>query len=289
MQGDPLGEGGPGQQQQQIQQVGWGGSHISLQHVDARVPWFGRSSRTGGRQHHNQNQAQRGRHRGGIGGGAGGAGGGGSGGAPRGGNGGAPPPFAGGHHGGHGGHGGGGHGGGGAMQQQAPDALPVDELVALARRAPRGQPLPSRVFAALGHLDSCAAALLLKDLAKAGLEARAAEIFDALRALPDGHALRALCDVYTYTAMVSLCAAHPQGAERAAELLREMQARGVERNVHTYTALMNVCIKVCVRALALALFWFVFGGVGRRCSAAACQCVAACLQAAAAPTSCADR
>ena len=30
-----------------------------------------------------------------------------------------------------------------------------------------------------------------------------------------------------------------------------MKARGVERNVHTYTALMNVCIKCCKHSLAL--------------------------------------
>jgi pentatricopeptide repeat protein len=121
--------------------------------------------------------------------------------------------------------------------------LSVDEAVALMKRLPRGEPLPERLLRALRHLDSRAAALLLKDLSKAGLDERAIELFDWLRALPERHVLRALCDVYTYTAMISLCI-YQQNVDRAMELLAEMRARGVERNVHTYTALMNVCIKV---------------------------------------------
>ena len=35
-----------------------------------------------------------------------------------------------------------------------------------------------------------------------------------------------------------------QAKERALQLVAEMRDRGVERNVHTYTALMNVCVKV---------------------------------------------
>ena len=34
-----------------------------------------------------------------------------------------------------------------------------------------------------------------------------------------------------------------QDADCALELAAEMRARNIERNVHTYTALMNVCIK----------------------------------------------
>ena len=72
-------------------------------------------------------------------------------------------------------------------------ALSVDDAAALIRRLPRGEPLPlARVLPALRRADSRAAALLLKDLAKAGHEARAAELFDALRALPERHPLRAL-------------------------------------------------------------------------------------------------
>lgn len=42
-----------------------------------------------------------------------------------------------------------------------------------------------------------------------------------------------------------------QDLQRASQLFAEMARCGVERNVHTYTALMNVCIKCqnCPRAL----------------------------------------
>ena len=42
-----------------------------------------------------------------------------------------------------------------------------------------------------------------------------------------------------------------QDLQRATQLFSEMARCGVERNVHTYTALMNVCIKCqnCPRAL----------------------------------------
>ena len=39
----------------------------------------------------------------------------------------------------------------------------------------------------------------VQELAKAGLSHRAAELFDWMRRLPDGHELASLCDVYTYT------------------------------------------------------------------------------------------
>ena len=66
-------------------------------------------------------------------------------------------------------------------------------------------PIPDGIYQALFHFDSRAASLLLKDLSKAGLGYRAMEIFDWLRALDVSHPLRHLCDVYTYTAMISLC------------------------------------------------------------------------------------
>lgn len=65
--------------------------------------------------------------------------------------------------------------------------------------------IPESIYQALFHFDSRAASLLLKDLSKAGLGYRAVEIFDWLRALEPSHPLRHLCDVYTYTAMISLC------------------------------------------------------------------------------------
>lgn len=58
---------------------------------------------------------------------------------------------------------------------------------------------------ALCRFDSRAVSLLLKDLGKAGEGARATQLFDRLRVLESGHVLRALCDVYTYTAAIALC------------------------------------------------------------------------------------
>ncbi len=47
--------------------------------------------------------------------------------------------------------------------------------------------------------------------------------------------------------MWALCAQ----LERALELSADMQRRGVQRNVHTHSALMNVCIKCGQLKLAL--------------------------------------
>jgi pentatricopeptide repeat domain-containing protein 1 len=60
------------------------------------------------------------------------------------------------------------------------------------------------------------------------------QLFDFLRALQPDHQLSQLCDVFTYTAMVSLCV-DQQELSRAFELVAEMKQRNVERNVHTYT------------------------------------------------------
>jgi len=45
-----------------------------------------------------------------------------------------------------------------------------------------------------------------------------------------------------------------QALGRAMGLVNEMRALGVERNVHTYTALMNVCIKCQECGEALKIF-----------------------------------
>ena len=42
--------------------------------------------------------------------------------------------------------------------------------------------------------------------------------------------------------MISQCGSHQQ-LRRALELVAEMRSRGIDCNVHTYSALMNVCIK----------------------------------------------
>ena len=72
---------------------------------------------------------------------------------------------------------------------------------------------------------------------------RASELFDWLRGLPENHELAHLCDVYTYTTIISQCGSHQQ-LRKALELVAEMRGHGVMCNVHTYSALMNVCIKV---------------------------------------------
>jgi pentatricopeptide repeat domain-containing protein 1 len=129
----------------------------------------------------------------------------------------------------------------------------VEEIVQLLKKTPGADPCPARVFSSLHNLDSRTVALLLKDISKAGLDSRSIELFDWLRSLPERHLLRHLCDVFTYTAMISLCI-YQQNVDRAMELLEEMRQRGVERNVHTYTALMNVCIKCGKLPASLDIF-----------------------------------
>ncbi|KXZ56011.1 hypothetical protein GPECTOR_2g1563 [Gonium pectorale] len=115
------------------------------------------------------------------------------------------------------------------------------------------EPLPEVIYRALHHVDSRAVALLLKDLSRLGKDRRAMELFDWLRSANERSPLRSLCDVYSYTATISLCI-HGQDVDRALELMQEMRSRNIERNVHTYTALMNVCIKCGKLALALDIY-----------------------------------
>lgn len=131
--------------------------------------------------------------------------------------------------------------------------MTIEELVQFLQGLSRNQPIPDTAYQALFHYDSRATASLLKELSKAGLTSRAAELFDWLRKLDAGHPLQALCDVYTYTAMISMCI-YQQAVDRAIKLAHEMAERGVERNVHTYTALMNVCIKCARCPLALETY-----------------------------------
>lgn len=142
----------------------------------------------------------------------------------------------------------------GGFHKPAPgEATSAEELLALIQKVPKKEPLNERVFNSLYHLDSRAVALLLKDLARVGLDKRALELFEYLRGLPERHSLRSLCDVYTFTAMVSMCITQ-QSVDRAMELVEDMRQRGIERNVHTYTALMNVCIKCGRLPLALEVY-----------------------------------
>ena len=54
-------------------------------------------------------------------------------------------------------------------------------------------------------LDSRAVAALLKELAKTGQGARAHEFFEYILGLGDQHEAARLCDVFTYTAAISIC------------------------------------------------------------------------------------
>lgn len=81
----------------------------------------------------------------------------------------------------------------------------MEDIVASSQALSHNSPIPESIYQALFHFDSRATSLLLKDLSKAGLGYRAVEIFEWLRALDASHPLRHLCDVYTYTAMISLC------------------------------------------------------------------------------------
>ncbi|KAL4442119.1 hypothetical protein ABPG77_011380 [Micractinium sp. CCAP 211/92] len=198
--------------------MGWGGQAIP-ENGTFKAPWFGKSRGRGGPA------GGRGRGRG------------------RGGHAGSAGPSSGRRGSRRGYDGGGGLGG-------PPDELSIDSLVALVGAIPASQPISDTVYQALFQLDGRACALLLKDLSKAGLQFRATELFDWIRALDDGHPLQSLLDVYSYTAMISLCITE-HDVDRALKLAAEMKAKGIERNVHTYTALMNVCIKCSKHTLAL--------------------------------------
>ena len=52
--------------------------------------------------------------------------------------------------------------------------------------------------------------------------------------------------MYTYTTIISQCGSHQQ-LRKALELVAEMRGHGIMCNVHTYSALMNVCIKVSLQ------------------------------------------
>ncbi|KAL3162889.1 hypothetical protein ABBQ32_009337 [Trebouxia sp. C0010 RCD-2024] len=133
-----------------------------------------------------------------------------------------------------------------------PDSSVEDMLQLVRGLAPDASAIAA-ISQGLYYLDSGALAALLKELAKSGHGKRAMEVFDWLRGLEDGHDLVCLCDVYTYTTMISQCGSHQQ-LRRALELVAEMRGRGVACNVHTYSALMNVCIKANELDLALDVY-----------------------------------
>eukprot|EP00798_Chlamydomonas_sp_ICE-L_P031556 gene31556-6743_t len=118
----------------------------------------------------------------------------------------------------------------------------VDDLLQVVKKLTPNESAVEAVEHGLLQLDSSAAAAFLKELSKQGGVNRAVEVFDWLRKLPTNHELAHLCDLYTYTTMISQCGSHQQ-LRRALELVAEMRSRGIQCNVHTYSALMNVCIK----------------------------------------------
>ncbi|PNH11429.1 hypothetical protein TSOC_001797, partial [Tetrabaena socialis] len=120
--------------------------------------------------------------------------------------------------------------------------LTVEDLIKITLKLAPQESAVDAIKQGLYYLDSSAMAALLKELAKQGYLKRAVEIFDWLRGLEPGHELSGLCDLYTYTTMISQCGSHQQ-LRRALELVAEMRSRGIDCNVHTYSALMNVCIK----------------------------------------------
>lgn len=124
-----------------------------------------------------------------------------------------------------------------------PSEMSVEELVRVCCTLPPEASAVTAVSPALPYLDSRAMAAFMKDLAKSQQLSRAMEVFDWLKSLPPDHELFPLCDVYTFTTAISLMGPSQQ-LRRALELIGEMRARGLQCNVHTYSALMNVCIKV---------------------------------------------
>jgi pentatricopeptide repeat domain-containing protein 1 len=124
--------------------------------------------------------------------------------------------------------------------------MSVEELVRVCCTLPPDTSAVTAVSAALVYLDSRAMAAFMKELAKSQQLNRAMEVFDWLKSLPQEHELYPLADVYTFTTAISLMGPSQQ-LRRALELVGEMRARGLQCNVHTYSALMNVCIKVSGR------------------------------------------
>ena len=121
----------------------------------------------------------------------------------------------------------------------------LQELVRLVSKLSPEASAVSAIAPALHYLDSRAMAALMKELAKVRQLQRAMELFNWLKSLEPGHELYALCDVYTFTTAISLMG-QAQQLRTALELVAEMRSRGHVCNVHTYSALMNVCIKVSV-------------------------------------------
>lgn len=131
--------------------------------------------------------------------------------------------------------------------------MTVEDLLRIITSLPATESAVNAVERGLYYLDSSALAALLKELARQGHIKRSVELFDWLRGLGDSHELSPLCDVYTYTTMISQCGSHQQ-LRRALELVAEMRGKGIQCNVHTYSAMMNVCIKSKELELAVDVY-----------------------------------
>ena len=118
----------------------------------------------------------------------------------------------------------------------------VEQLVDMVMALPPDASAVAVVHQGLYGLDPGALAALLKELNRNRQWRRSQEIFDWLRQLNPSHPLYPLCTTMTYTTMISQCGPQ-QALRRALELVAEMRGRGIQCNVHTYSALMNVCIK----------------------------------------------
>ena len=73
------------------------------------------------------------------------------------------------------------------------------------RRLPAREAVTGIAASSISGLDSRAVAALLKELAKTGSVHRAQEFFDYVLGLGEQHEAARLCDVFTYTAAISIC------------------------------------------------------------------------------------
>ena len=96
------------------------------------------------------------------------------------------------------------------------------------RRLPARESVASVAAGCILGLDSRAVAALLKELAKTGNGHRAHEFFDYILGLGDQHEAARLCDVFTYTAAISICNNDQQVCEPCS--IRGLQASLPERS-----------------------------------------------------------
>lgn len=128
----------------------------------------------------------------------------------------------------------------------------VEDMLRTIKTLPNKQSAIDVLRAGVHYLDSRALAFLLKELGKCKLTHRAFEIFDWLHMHPDP-TLSALCDVFTYTTVISLCGS-PRLLWKALRLVGSMKSKGIPCNTHTYSALISVCVKAKQPGLALDVY-----------------------------------